>query len=52
MFVAITNYKVTLDFFKEFDPEIYRSLSYILQNDPEPLGLKFVMERTINGRLC
>lgn len=51
MFVAITNFKITIDFFKQYDPQIYRSLTYIKQNDPEPLCLKFVLERNIYGKL-
>lgn len=50
MFVAITNYKVVLDFFKEVDPQIYKSLKYIKDNDPEPLYLKFEVSHQINGK--
>jgi hypothetical protein len=34
MFVAITNFVPTIDFFQEVDPEIHRSLVYIRDNDP------------------
>lgn len=51
MFVAITNFSPTLDFFKEVDPEIYKSLKYIEQNDPQSLCLRFVVEHMLNGKL-
>lgn len=51
MFVAITNYSVPLEFFEEVDPEMYRSLKYIKDNDPEPLFLKFMVEHNQNGKL-
>lgn len=31
---------------------MYRSLKYIRDNDPEPLGLRFVVEHNINGKLA
>ena len=51
MFLAITNYEVTIDFFKEFDPEIYKSLVFIRDNDPECLSLRFVVDKMVNGKL-
>lgn len=51
MFVAITNYTPTIDFFREVDPEIHRSLLYIRDNDPSDLCLRFVVEKMVNGRL-
>lgn len=51
MFIAITNFTPTIDFFQEVDPEIYRSLAYIRDNDPSDLCLRFVVEKTVNGCL-
>lgn len=51
MFVAITNFVPTLEFFLEIDPEIYRSLIFIRENDPSDLCLRFVVEKIINGQL-
>lgn len=51
MFVAITNYVPTLDFFLEVDPEIHRSLSFIRDNDPSDLCLRFVVEKLVDGQL-
>lgn len=51
MFVAITNYVPTLEFFLEVDPEIYRSLSFIRDNDPSDLCLRFVVEKLVDGQL-
>lgn len=51
MFVAITNFTPSIDFFAEVDPEIYRSLVYIRDHDPSDLFLRFVVEKSINGRV-
>lgn len=51
MFVAITNFVPTLDFFLEVDPEIHRSLSFIREQDPSDLCLRFVVEKLVDGRL-
>lgn len=51
MFVAITNYTPTLSFFEQVDPEIYRSLVFIRDNDPSDLCLHFTVSKMINGRL-
>lgn len=51
MFVAITNFTPTLKFFEDVDPEIFRSLNYIRDNDPSDLCLRFTVEKMINGRL-
>jgi hypothetical protein len=51
MFVAITNFTPSIDFFAEVDPEIYRSLVYIRDHDPSDLCLRFVVEKSVNGRL-
>lgn len=51
MFVAITNFTPTIDFFQEVDPEIYRSLVFIRDNDPSDLCLRFMVEKEVNGKL-
>jgi hypothetical protein len=43
MFIALTNSTPTLAFFEETDPEIYKSLVYIRDNDPIDLCLKFTI---------
>lgn len=50
MFIALTNSTPTLAFFEDTDPEIYKSLVYIRDNDPTDLSLKFTIEKVINGK--
>ena len=33
------------------DPELYRSLKFIEENDPSALSLDFVVERKMNGKM-
>lgn len=51
MFVAITNFTPNIDFFREVDPEIHRSLTYVRDHDPSDLCLRFVVEKLVNGRV-
>ena len=41
MFVAITNFPVSLKWIRTIDESLYNSLNYINCNDPEPLCLSF-----------
>lgn len=41
MCIKITNFKLTLENIEEIDKDIYNSLKYINENDPEDLGLTF-----------
>ena len=41
MAVAITQFKVTLQFLDQVDPEVCKSLKYIQEFDPEDLDVRF-----------
>ncbi|KAK8854410.1 hypothetical protein M9Y10_016972 [Tritrichomonas musculus] len=47
---GLLNEKVTLEDMKDYDSEIYHSLKWIAENDPEPLMMTFV--NSSNCELC
>ena len=51
MLVALTNYPVTLQFIKTVDQQLYQSLNYIKNNDPESLCLNFSIQQEKNNKL-
>ena len=43
--------KVTLQDMQSVDVELYNSVQYILENDPEPLCLTFAVNKTVFGQV-
>ena len=43
--------KVTLQDMQSVDVELYNSVQYILDNDPEPLCLTFAVNKTVFGQV-
>ena len=43
--------KVTLQDMQSVDVELYNSVQYIMENDPEPLCLTFAVNKTVFGEV-